>query len=245
MPPCSPRVLSEDSAALGRAIRELRARRNLSQEALRFEVGTHRNYIGSIERGETNPTFSLLMRLSNGLALPLSTLIKVYERQRSIPPQPSVAEHEVLADAGDGDEETASEARPDRRALLQDGETRNDRAQVCNSPPATRPATRQPAPGGMPDAHGPFATGSNRAVSAETVALGLAIAEVCRLQGLNRSTVAQRLGVSPGAVAAIERGEEDVRFGLLTSLADSLTVEVADLIAVYGRHRERIALVAA
>ena len=46
--------------ALGRAVRETRARRGLSQESLGYVAGLHRNYVGAIERGEINPTPSLM-----------------------------------------------------------------------------------------------------------------------------------------------------------------------------------------
>lgn len=67
--------------ALGAAVRELRARRGLSQEHLGFAGGLHRNYVGAIERGEINPTLRILLKLCHGLAIPLSELTTVYERQ--------------------------------------------------------------------------------------------------------------------------------------------------------------------
>jgi transcriptional regulator with XRE-family HTH domain len=70
--------------ALGAAVRELRARRGLSQEWLGFKAGLHRNYIGAIERGEINPTFRTLVRLMDGLLLPLSELIRLYERNIAV-----------------------------------------------------------------------------------------------------------------------------------------------------------------
>ena len=66
--------------ALGAAVRESRARRDLSQEALGFRADLHRNYIGAIERGTINPTFKTLMQLADGLRLPLSELVEIYER---------------------------------------------------------------------------------------------------------------------------------------------------------------------
>jgi transcriptional regulator with XRE-family HTH domain len=66
--------------ALGAAVRELRARRGLSQEWLGYRAGLHRNYIGAIERGEINPTFRTLTYLMGGLMLPLSELVVLYER---------------------------------------------------------------------------------------------------------------------------------------------------------------------
>jgi transcriptional regulator with XRE-family HTH domain len=66
--------------ALGRAIRELRARRGWSQEGLAFHARLHRNYIGAIERGEINPTLRTLLALERGLRVPLSELMAVMER---------------------------------------------------------------------------------------------------------------------------------------------------------------------
>jgi transcriptional regulator with XRE-family HTH domain len=72
---------SADHHALGRAVLEARARRGISQEELGFRSRLHRNYVGAIERGEINPTFRTLLSLTAGLALPLSELIRLYERQ--------------------------------------------------------------------------------------------------------------------------------------------------------------------
>jgi transcriptional regulator with XRE-family HTH domain len=75
------RAMSPEHRALGRAVREARGRLAVSQEALGDASELHRNYIGSIERGEINPTFRTLLHLTGGLALPLSALIVLYERQ--------------------------------------------------------------------------------------------------------------------------------------------------------------------
>jgi transcriptional regulator with XRE-family HTH domain len=72
--------ISRDHDALGAAVRETRARRGYSQEELGFRSQLHRNYIGAIERGEINPTFRTLLALTGGLALPLSGLMVLYER---------------------------------------------------------------------------------------------------------------------------------------------------------------------
>ncbi|HEX7290588.1 MAG TPA: helix-turn-helix transcriptional regulator [Conexibacter sp.] len=74
--------------ALGAAVRELRARRGLSQEWLGFKAELHRNYIGAIERGQINPTLRTLMRLADGLAVPLSELVEMYERNNAEPASP-------------------------------------------------------------------------------------------------------------------------------------------------------------
>lgn len=73
--------VSADHDALGRAVREVRARRGLSQEELGFRATLHRNYVGAVERGEINPTFRTLLSLTSGLEVELSELVSVYERQ--------------------------------------------------------------------------------------------------------------------------------------------------------------------
>lgn len=66
--------------ALGRAVRELRARRYLSQEGLGFDAGMHRNRVGAIERGEANLTFLGLFKLLVGLRVPLDEFVVVWDR---------------------------------------------------------------------------------------------------------------------------------------------------------------------
>jgi transcriptional regulator with XRE-family HTH domain len=64
-----------------------RARTALSQEAFGYQAGLHRNYVGAIERGEINATFRVLLKLADGLDMPLSQLIRECEQlRRSIGP---------------------------------------------------------------------------------------------------------------------------------------------------------------
>jgi transcriptional regulator with XRE-family HTH domain len=84
---CGTRDVSREQRALGRAVREIRARRCLSQEELGFGARLHRNYVGAVERGEINATFATLLKLTVGLRMPLSELIAVYERQLADGPQ--------------------------------------------------------------------------------------------------------------------------------------------------------------
>lgn len=78
---CATCGVSREQRALGRAVREVRGRRDLSQEELGFRARLHRNYVGSVERGEMNPTLRSLLRLTSGLRVRLSDLIVIYERQ--------------------------------------------------------------------------------------------------------------------------------------------------------------------
>lgn len=75
-------ALSAEHAVLGRAIRELRSRRAFTQEELGFRSGMHRNYVGALERGEVNATFRTLLTITRGLDVPLSMLVRLYERRR-------------------------------------------------------------------------------------------------------------------------------------------------------------------
>jgi len=81
------RAGAREQRALGRAVREMRARRGWSQETLGERAGLHRNYVQSIEAGKINATFRTLLRLVGGLRVPLSELVAVYERQLADGPQ--------------------------------------------------------------------------------------------------------------------------------------------------------------
>jgi transcriptional regulator with XRE-family HTH domain len=77
---------SPDHEAFGRAVRELRARRDISQEVLGQRSDVHRNYIGAIERGEINPTLRIVLKVVRGLDVGLDELVAVYLRQLDDPP---------------------------------------------------------------------------------------------------------------------------------------------------------------
>ncbi len=81
-PTCPHAKRTPELHAFGRSVRGLRARRDLSQEELGFRSGLHRNYVGAIERGEINPTFRVLLKLSRGLDMPLSEIAQRYETHR-------------------------------------------------------------------------------------------------------------------------------------------------------------------
>jgi len=66
--------------ALGHAVRHVRGVAGLSQESLGHTAGLHRNYVGSIERGEINLTLRVLHKLAFGLRVPASDLLVVAER---------------------------------------------------------------------------------------------------------------------------------------------------------------------
>lgn len=56
----------------GKAIRELRKEKGLSQEAFADLAGIDRSYMGHIERGEKNITLTKIYQISNALGLSVS-----------------------------------------------------------------------------------------------------------------------------------------------------------------------------
>lgn len=56
--------------AFGGRVRELRLRLDRSQEEFAHDCGFHRTYVGSIERGEANPTILTAYRLADALGVP-------------------------------------------------------------------------------------------------------------------------------------------------------------------------------
>jgi len=60
--------------AFGNKVREARLAKGLSQESLAEKAGLHRTYIGTVERGERNPSLVNLVRIADALAVDLSTL---------------------------------------------------------------------------------------------------------------------------------------------------------------------------
>ena len=58
----------------GEQVRKLRLAMDLSQEELAFKAGVHRTYLGSIERGERNPSLKNIAAIAKALNITLSQL---------------------------------------------------------------------------------------------------------------------------------------------------------------------------
>ena len=65
---------------LGQALRALRTEQRLSQETLSLETGVHRNYIGGVERGERQPSVTVLVKLCQALGVPASEMLRRAEQ---------------------------------------------------------------------------------------------------------------------------------------------------------------------
>ena len=72
--------LSDEHAALGAAIRELREEAGLTQEELAERVGTTFTRIGLLERGAVDPRFTTLSRVAKGLGVGMVRLSERFER---------------------------------------------------------------------------------------------------------------------------------------------------------------------
>lgn len=85
MPPTKPR--RREREALGRAIRVLRAERDLSQEAVEAAGGLGQNALTRIERGGVAASFDSLVGVAAVLGVPLGAVIEAYEAQLARPPR--------------------------------------------------------------------------------------------------------------------------------------------------------------
>ena len=61
---------------VGKRVSDLRKAKNLSQEKLAELSGLHKNYIGSIERAEKNPSIVVVNKISQALEISLENLFK-------------------------------------------------------------------------------------------------------------------------------------------------------------------------
>ncbi len=60
----------------GKKIREVRAKRGISQEALADIANVHRTYIGMVERAEKNITLLNIQKLSKALKIDIKELFE-------------------------------------------------------------------------------------------------------------------------------------------------------------------------
>jgi transcriptional regulator with XRE-family HTH domain len=104
MPGRSPYTGSSDLLALGYAVREMRKRRGVPQQAVVFDAGVGDGYVSALELGRLNPSFVTLLRVARTLGFTLAELVDVYQRRldvidpdagRDVPccPTPGALEH--------------------------------------------------------------------------------------------------------------------------------------------------------
>jgi transcriptional regulator with XRE-family HTH domain len=69
-------------------VRELRARKRLSQEALAEAAGLGRNYISEVETGRKRVKYETVVLIAYGFRMQLSELVRVYEERLAEEPEP-------------------------------------------------------------------------------------------------------------------------------------------------------------
>lgn len=69
-------MASEYRIRLGKAIREVRLKRNLSQQLLASMVGTSKAHVWRIENGKVGTTIDCLLRVSEALEVRVSELTR-------------------------------------------------------------------------------------------------------------------------------------------------------------------------
>jgi transcriptional regulator with XRE-family HTH domain len=71
------RQSDQPQPALGKAIRQLREERDMTQEALAQEAGVTVGHMSMIERGHSNPTWATVKAISAALGLSIVELTKL------------------------------------------------------------------------------------------------------------------------------------------------------------------------
>lgn len=66
-------------AAFGAAVRELRERRQLTQDSLAERADLQRTYVVEVERGRRNVTLRNIARLCEALEVPMAELMQLME----------------------------------------------------------------------------------------------------------------------------------------------------------------------
>jgi len=62
------------TSSFGEAVRAARTASGLTQEELADRSGLDRSYIGGVERGERNPTLTVIEKIAEGLGITLAEL---------------------------------------------------------------------------------------------------------------------------------------------------------------------------
>ncbi len=67
---------SQVALALGKAVRQYRLKKGLTQQEVADKCGLDISYVGGIERGQRNPTLGVIHGLASVLGVKVSDLLK-------------------------------------------------------------------------------------------------------------------------------------------------------------------------
>ena len=70
------------SPQFGRTVRALQARAGYSQESFAHAIGVHRTYMGTVERGTSNPTLAIITWIVEGLRMSVTALFEAVKGGR-------------------------------------------------------------------------------------------------------------------------------------------------------------------
>lgn len=68
-------------ARLGRAVKQIRIQRGLTEEQVSAASRLHPTYISGIERGARNPSWEAITRLAGGIGVPTADIAQHYDAQ--------------------------------------------------------------------------------------------------------------------------------------------------------------------
>ena len=75
-------VATDVRVVAGRRVRELRQNAGISQEELAARAQLHRNYVGSVERGERDVGLTAISRLAGALGVSLADFFAPFRNKR-------------------------------------------------------------------------------------------------------------------------------------------------------------------
>lgn len=70
------REVNANRESLGEQVRLARLAKRWTQEDLAHEAGLDRSFVGSLERGERNPSLDTLCRIAKALGVKLASLVE-------------------------------------------------------------------------------------------------------------------------------------------------------------------------
>jgi transcriptional regulator with XRE-family HTH domain len=71
----------KDEEVFGTLLKDLRKKKSISQEKLAEKTGLNRIFISLLETGKRNPTLTTICKISQGLDIKASELLKLYEEK--------------------------------------------------------------------------------------------------------------------------------------------------------------------
>lgn len=73
---------AEPQAALGEAVKQLREKQKLTQEAVAHAAGVHPTWVSRLESGALNPSWGMISRVAEALGVKVSDLAKAAEQRK-------------------------------------------------------------------------------------------------------------------------------------------------------------------